>query len=379
MKPSLLVFGEDWQGLPSSTQHLVKALAKDYQILWVNSIGLRQPKWQWRDLQRAGRKLWTGLTSRLRTEHGRAHQQQANPNFQTLNVITWPAPKQHWLRKVCGRLIAWQVNRISQGYFQATPTLWVSLPTAVDACQHIPHRSLIYYCCDDFSSLAGVDHNTVTAHETTLINNADHIFVSQPSLQQKWPQKSSIYLPHGVDYSLFSSPAPRADDLPAFGLIAGFYGSIADWLDQALIAEVANLLPHWQFVFVGKIQTDISALSTLANVHFLGPKAHHLLPRYSQHWDVSLLPFRRCEQIEHCNPLKLREYLAAGTPVVSTPFPAAEAYQPLVHIADSACAFASALNLQLHSHVNKTHRQQAVAHESWSARAASLQHVLRHG
>ena len=40
----MIVFGEDFGGLPSSTQHLVKHLPKMRKIIWVNSIGLRQPK-----------------------------------------------------------------------------------------------------------------------------------------------------------------------------------------------------------------------------------------------------------------------------------------------------------------------------------------------
>ena len=45
-KPQLVVLGEDWGQHPSSTQHLIKRLLPDYQVLWVNSIGLRRPRFK---------------------------------------------------------------------------------------------------------------------------------------------------------------------------------------------------------------------------------------------------------------------------------------------------------------------------------------------
>ncbi|MGN4982985.1 glycosyltransferase family 1 protein, partial [Aeromonas dhakensis] len=56
-QPQLVVLGEDWGQHPSSTQHLIKRLLPDYRVLWVNSIGLRRPRLNVRDLGRLGRKL----------------------------------------------------------------------------------------------------------------------------------------------------------------------------------------------------------------------------------------------------------------------------------------------------------------------------------
>ncbi len=57
MKPDLIVFGEDWGGLPSSTQHLIKQLSLTRKVVWVNSIGLRQPRFSIHDIKRVWRKL----------------------------------------------------------------------------------------------------------------------------------------------------------------------------------------------------------------------------------------------------------------------------------------------------------------------------------
>jgi hypothetical protein len=53
----LIMFGEDWGALPSSTQHFAHELVADRKILWVNSIGLRRPRLNRHDLLRLARKL----------------------------------------------------------------------------------------------------------------------------------------------------------------------------------------------------------------------------------------------------------------------------------------------------------------------------------
>src|SRR5262245_8337679 len=42
--PPLLVFSDDWGRHPSSCQHLIRRLRQDFPVLWVNTIGTRQPK-----------------------------------------------------------------------------------------------------------------------------------------------------------------------------------------------------------------------------------------------------------------------------------------------------------------------------------------------
>lgn len=52
----LIVFGEDWGAHPSSTQHLIKNLQSRYEIIWINSIGMRKPRLTPMDIKRLFRK-----------------------------------------------------------------------------------------------------------------------------------------------------------------------------------------------------------------------------------------------------------------------------------------------------------------------------------
>ena len=143
-----------------------------------------------------------------------------------------------------------------------------------------------------------------------------------------------------------------------------------------MLAQSANALPSWQFVLIGKITTDTSSLETLSNVHFLGPKPHSELPAYVQHWDVALLPFRHNRQIEACNPLKLREYLASGTPVASTSFPAVKLYDDLIAIQKPRETFSRTIIRASEMAPLAESRQQRVSLESWENRAAELEKLI---
>src|SRR5690348_5598279 len=53
----MLCFGHDWSGDPLSKTHLMRILARDNRILWINSIGYRTPTVSGRDFRRAVQKL----------------------------------------------------------------------------------------------------------------------------------------------------------------------------------------------------------------------------------------------------------------------------------------------------------------------------------
>jgi glycosyltransferase involved in cell wall biosynthesis len=366
MTRDLIVFGEDWGGLPSSTQHLIRRLAKTRKVVWVNSIGLRRPKWQWRDIKRALRKLRHCSLAMA------APPSADNDQLHIVHPRTLPAPRGIIARQLARMLLKRQLAPILAEAQLQQPILWTSLPTAVDMAGELGESALVYYCGDDFGALAGVDHDVVTQRERELISKADLILAASTPLARRFPQQRTRLLPHGVDYQHFSNPAPRASDLPNDGRpIAGFYGSLSEWVNIELIATTAKRLPDWHFVLIGEAVVDISPLKSLSNVILLGPRPHQQLPSYSQHWTVSLLPFHDNAQIQACNPLKLLEYLAVGRPIVSTPFPALAAYSSEVNIVLDAMQMSDTLQQLGDSSVDQAQQQLAARHD-WNERAQQL-------
>ena len=369
MSRDLIVFGEDFGGLPSSTQHIVSRLAADRKVLWVNSIGLRQPKLNKHDIARTFNKL-LGRSKRGYSSNS----QPPSSNITVVNLKTIPAPKSLWAREVAKTMLLTQIKPIINQLNLVKPIFWTSLPTAADLCGHLNEAAVVYYCGDDFASLAGVDHDTIISHENKLATLANLILGASPTICGKFDAHKTTLIPHGVDYDLFSQPATRALDLPKNGRpIAGFYGSISNWLDYELIAKVCLNNSDWDFVFIGPVELDYNPLPNLSNVYYLGPKPHDKLPGYSQHWDASLLPFKLNQQILACSPLKLMEYLATGTPVITTPFPAMEPYKRYINLVHNVEQFSHILNdVALKQQVNS----EIVRSDSWDARSLAVSQLL---
>src|SRR5690606_23675230 len=77
----IVCFSNDWDGDPLSKTHIMKILARDNRVLWVNSLGNRRPDLSARDLERIGKKI-ADIARGLREEW---------PNLHVLGPIALPA------------------------------------------------------------------------------------------------------------------------------------------------------------------------------------------------------------------------------------------------------------------------------------------------
>lgn len=366
----LVVFGEDWGRHPSSTQHLVSRLLARRKVLWVNSIGLRRPRLDAADLGRLVRKARSMLSRNPPAA-------TAGPTPVLIDAKAVPWPGHPLARRINRRLLGGRLRREMAHHGVRRPILWTSLPTAVDAIGTLGEHAVVYYCGDDFGALDGVDHAAVAGLERELVARADLILAASPVLAARFPAAKTHVIEHGVDVALFGSPAPRPADLPTGRPVAGFYGSLSNWIDFELLAATARRMPGWDFVLIGTPHADLSPLDGLTNLHLLGPRDHAALPGYAQHWDASLLPFVDNAQIRACNPLKLREYLAAGTPVIATDFPALDGYRDLVRVIDGADALVAALEAaRTEGPQLRAARRERVRGESWEVRAERVSALL---
>src|SRR3954453_2100111 len=78
---AILCLSQDWSGDPLSKTHLMRLLARDNRVLWVNSIGYRAPTASQADLSRALRKL-AAAAGPVR---------EPEPNIYVLNTLAVPA------------------------------------------------------------------------------------------------------------------------------------------------------------------------------------------------------------------------------------------------------------------------------------------------
>lgn len=374
MPHDLVVFGEDWGRHPSSTQHLVRRLAGDRKTLWINSLGLRRPRLTPRDAARLATKAVSLLRPPL-VPAGRTD--RSDHPFRAIiepRAVSWPGSRV--AAAINRRLVGTQVNAALERNGMKAPVLWTSLPTALPLVGTLGERAVVYYAGDDFAALHGVDHGPVAAMERALAGRADLILAASPEIAERFDSARTVHLPHGVDFGLFSGPASRNAALPE-GKTAGFYGSLNGWIDLPAIADAARRLPGWTFVLIGRIETDLAPIEGLANIRLAPPVSHDSLPSWSQHWTVSLLPFVRNRQIDASNPLKLREYLAAGRPVAATyAFPAIRDLQAPVSTPGPGKTLADAI-LEAETRTGEARAfVSCLTTQGWDARAAHVASLI---
>jgi hypothetical protein len=125
---------------------------------------------------------------------------------------------------------------------------------------------------------------------------------------------------------------------------------------------------------IGGIFTDVSKLKRFPNIHLLGRREHPQLPAYCKGFDVGIIPYVLHERILHVNPIKLREFLSAGLPVVSTAFPEAQLYPQFCDAVATPQQFDAAVVAALAGDSPHLHRlrSEAMRGETWEKKVALL-------
>jgi glycosyltransferase involved in cell wall biosynthesis len=214
------------------------------------------------------------------------------------------------------------------------------VPNSVDVAGTLGEQVLIYYCVDEYSQFTGANRAAVLEMERKLIQKADLVVVSASRLYEtkRAGNANTFLITHGVDIDHFRKACLEETAVPDDacrlpGPVIGFYGLIEDWVDVEVIRHMATARPKWSFLMIGEVKRDISEVRKLPNVHFLGRRPYQTLPGYCKKFDIAVLPFVVNELTLAANPLKVREYLAAGLPVVATPLPEVQSLGGLVHAA----------------------------------------------
>ena len=365
----ILCFSHDWSGDPLSKTHLMRLLARENRILWVNSIGYRAPKASRADLARAFRKL-SAAASPIR---------EPEKNIFVLNPLAIPAYGKPALRTLNRHLLKFQVRRAMGKLGFRRAINWVFNPAAGLIAGDLGEEALIYHCVDEYTAFSGVSSRSMAEIEGGLLRKADAVFVSSDRLlRSKGAVNPRTFLVrHGVDHDLFRTALDPETEVPDEIArlprpILGYFGLIAeDWVDIDLLEHLALSFPEASVVLIGKATMDVSRLEVLPNVHFLGRKPYQSLPAYSKGFDVALIPFPISEVTLNANPLKAREYLASGLPVISTAIPEVEVLG-LCRIGRDREEFVREVAAALAHPGPDQARSEAVVGESWAGRLREI-------
>jgi len=341
--------------------------------LYINSIVMQKPSLKkntgggksfTHKLIRKTKSIFTGL-------------KKSDAGFWVYSPFTLPVHHISWARPLNESLLRKQMENVMRKLEIHDPIVWVVCPAACDVAVGMKKVKLIYLKTDVYEEFPNVDIELIRGHDLRLKANADlTIFVSRALYDEESGQcRKAIYLDHGVDFHMFASAAQdpyKPEDIAEIPKpIVGFFGEIADYtVDIGFIEKVIDFLPGKSFVFVGETSVDCSGLVAKENVWMLGKKPYEEIPHYGKCFDVAIMPWRQNRWIELCNPIKLKEYLALGKPVVSTPFTELQGFRDVVHEARNPEDFAKCIEKAISKNNSElvSKRKDKVKNESWDTK-----------
>lgn len=363
----IVCFSNDWDGDPLSKTHIMRILARTNRVLWVNSLGNRAPRATSSDAARAWKKL-RDVTRGVR---------EVEPNLHVLAPLYVPAYGSEAVRAANGALVRLQVKTAMRALRMRRPISWSFLPSAAPVAGQLGESLVVYHVVDEFSAFSDASAH-VAELERRLIARSDLVIASSEKLlaAKRRLHPGAVLVRHGVDHAHFATALdaslPAAEELALLPKpVIGFFGLVADWIDLPLVRRVADAYPHASIVLIGKVITSTAALDGARNVHLLGRKPYAALPSYCRGFDVAITPFVLNELALAANPLKAREYVAAGLPNVCTDLPELRAI-PGCTVADDADGFVAEVGRALADGGPRASRSALVRSESWDAKVEEL-------
>ncbi len=374
--PYVCFSAQDWwyHNRAHSDIQLMTNIASSRRVLFVNSIAMRMPR-PGRSTK-AWRRIWRKAKSMAKFVR---RPEAALPGFHVMTPLTLPFYGSAWARRFSASLVRLQVRLVTLALRMPSPVYVVTIPTAYDVVATLPRRGLLYNRSDLHSSFPEADRELIQSLEEALLRESDAVlYVSRAlrDVERERVRGEAFFLDHGVDVDHFTRVAESEEpaDLRAIPHPrVGFFGGLDDYIiDFDLLEALARALPEAQLVLIGDATCSMRRFDGLSNVHWLGYRPYQDIPRYGSGFDVALMPWLRNEWIEHSNPIKLKEYLSLGLPIVSTDFPEAHHYADFVRIAEDHDSFVIEVQKALADAPSAAVRRQSVIGSTWQQRACDL-------
>nr|WP_319491258.1 glycosyltransferase [uncultured Desulfobacter sp.] len=375
---TILCFASGYDAPPTSKHHVMLLLAEQNTVLWINYHASRMPTTSSSDLLYMAKKL-IEIIKGLK-----------NPrkNLFVLTPLVIPLPSSRFARTLNRFLLIFQIRLALKKIRKGPVQVWSFTPDIAYALDQFNEEKVVYYCVDDHAAFSGYDTVQVLKDEEELCRKSDLVITTSMVLQEKkkgW-NPNTILVTHGVDFNHFNRAVTQnlacpeeLKNIPRPRL--GFFGLIRDWVDVDLLWQIAKKRPEWHFVLIGDADSsiDLNKYKETQNMHFLGRKLYQDLPAFCRHLDLGLIPFKVNELTHAVNPIKLREYLSAGLPVVSTPMPEVKKYDHLVKLADTPHSMEQAISNFLDSEnfdEKQATRISAMSKETWQAKIELINRFL---
>ena len=364
--------GEDWwYHHPHSKNHILKRLAKENRVLFVNSITMGLPSISNPDFFL---KIWRKLGSLLRWLR------KVPEGLYVFTPVSLPFYGSPRLRALNRALLILQLRMVMLLCNVRKPIVWAAIPSAADVVEQLGAKLVVYQVSDkyDANEDSALSQNIIREMDKRLKQRAAVVMYSGRKLYEESEVPHRYFLEQAVDFEHFANEAPEAQEVKDIPHpILGYFGFMDYVMDVPLIEEVARMRPEWHWLFIGRKSNLIQISAN--NVHFTGPVPYAVLPRFLRRIDICVLPWRNGHVFtSYGSAIKVREYLASGKPVVISPL---YEYQniPGIRTYQSLQKFIAAVEdaLQNDTEEDRTLRQATVRNCTWENRTQQVGEMLR--
>ncbi|MEL7302624.1 MAG: glycosyltransferase [Pseudomonadota bacterium] len=363
----ICIGGEDWwyHNRGHFDFQIMRRIAREMPVLFVNSIGIRMPS-PTRDSQfakRIGRKLKSFARGLV----------EAEPGFWVFSPAMIPGRTGQTLTEWA---LAPQIRLAALRAGIRNPLLWIHCPPGASLLGQIPAECIVLQRTDRFEAFPDCDQAAVKAQVDTLKAAADlTIYCAEPLYdEERETVAAALLVTHGVELDRYRAAAATRRipvDMAAIrGPRVGYVGSIDDHkFDVGLFLGVAAAMRDVSFVLVGGSSLG-DDWCELPNVHQLGRVPYDQAARYMAAMDALILPANTNDWVAACNPIKLKEYLASGRPIVAADLPALDGWRDVVAVEKEVDGFAAALRRALTQPGHDL--SDRLAPHTWDAKAALI-------
>lgn len=377
---SVLCFGDsDWwyHNRGHADMQFMRRFARQTRVVYVNSLGVGTPSVS--EGKMFVRKVQRKLRSMSR------YFRDGGEGFEVLSPVYAPG-LMGLSGSVARSMLVAQLRLVLRLRNMKKPLVWVVCPTASVVLSQMIPQGVVHQLSDCYGALRGGDSCRSEIDERSIAERADLIVCSSRRLldRARLLYGKGEYVDHGVDFEAFRQaslskrrPAELAGIKPP---VIGFYGNLdSNTVDRALLDSVIRQRPQYSFVLVGDMSSEFESLKSLPNMVAIPRQPYQRIPDFGAAFDVCLMPWLQNDWIEHCNPVKFKEYLALGKPVVSTPFPELDRFAGFCLSATGASNFAGAIDRALNedSPAEQDRRKAWVANHSWDDKFGAVLAMLK--
>lgn len=371
--PHVLILGTaDWNQQIATNQHyMTRELGRSYRATFVESLGLRRPELNARDVKRIISRV---IGSKSKSQVNRplaANVDVISPKIVPIHSRPWSVLNRTLLDsyfrswKSCDNRFFWTYSPVTYG-FEAFA------------------KNSVYHCVDLYGEFPGIDSSLIDREERRLAATGIQAVGSSRVVVEHLERQGFtdvIYWPNVADTSVITA-ALSHQQVPRGGAV--FAGNLSEKkVDFALLNRL--LQNGIELHLAGPIAEGGGNSQALVNdlvsngAHYHGALSLEALSRLMARCKVGLIPYLLTPYTKGVSPLKTYEYLAAGLSVVSTAIPGVNPDALHVHVADGGSSFVGLVQREITTpsgHGVLAARQALAEENSWVGRGKAARSLV---